>query len=87
MPDAISSVWFLVSILNMFCSSYRSECSNCEIGEQCGVIMHGSAITFCEPYGPRELVSALQVLCSADSLLSKGDNAMEEHHRNIQNNR
>uniref|UniRef100_A0A8C3L3N6 Reelin n=1 Tax=Chrysolophus pictus TaxID=9089 RepID=A0A8C3L3N6_CHRPC len=41
--------------------SMWSECSNCEIGEQCGVIMHGRAITFCEPYGPRELVSALQV--------------------------
>ncbi|PKU41760.1 reelihypothetical protein [Limosa lapponica baueri] len=35
-----------------------SECSNCEVGEQCGVIMHGSAVTFCEPYGPRELVHA-----------------------------
>uniref|UniRef100_A0A670J7Z4 Reelin n=1 Tax=Podarcis muralis TaxID=64176 RepID=A0A670J7Z4_PODMU len=33
------------------------ECSNCEVGDQCGVIMHGSAVTFCEPYGPRELVS------------------------------
>uniref|UniRef100_A0A8C4XXR5 Reelin n=1 Tax=Gopherus evgoodei TaxID=1825980 RepID=A0A8C4XXR5_9SAUR len=33
------------------------ECSNCEVGEQCGVIMHGSAVTFCEPYGPRELTT------------------------------
>ncbi|XP_026533029.1 reelin [Notechis scutatus] len=34
-----------------------SECSNCEVGDQCGVIMHGSAVTFCEPYGPRELIT------------------------------
>lgn len=33
------------------------ECNNCETGEQCGAIMHGNAVTFCEPYGPRELVS------------------------------
>ncbi|XP_033017519.1 reelin isoform X1 [Lacerta agilis] len=33
------------------------ECSNCEVGDQCGVIMHGSAVTFCEPYGPRELTT------------------------------
>ncbi|XP_025025138.1 reelin-like, partial [Python bivittatus] len=33
------------------------ECSNCEVGEQCGVIMHGNAVTFCEPYGPRELTT------------------------------
>uniref|UniRef100_A0A8C6XT10 Reelin n=1 Tax=Naja naja TaxID=35670 RepID=A0A8C6XT10_NAJNA len=33
------------------------ECSNCEVGDQCGVIMHGSAVTFCEPYGPRELIT------------------------------
>uniref|UniRef100_A0A8C3JDS8 Reelin n=1 Tax=Calidris pygmaea TaxID=425635 RepID=A0A8C3JDS8_9CHAR len=37
--------------------SMWSECSNCEVGEQCGVIMHGSAVTFCEPYGPRELTT------------------------------
>lgn len=37
--------------------SCRSECSNCEVGEHCGVIMHGNAATFCQPYGPRELVS------------------------------
>lgn len=39
-------------------TSYRSECSNCEVGEQCGVLMHGRAATFCEPFGERELVSA-----------------------------
>ncbi|KAF7246760.1 Reelin [Varanus komodoensis] len=33
------------------------ECSNCDVGDQCGVIMHGSAVTFCEPYGPRELTT------------------------------
>uniref|UniRef100_A0A8C3X6X5 Reelin n=1 Tax=Catagonus wagneri TaxID=51154 RepID=A0A8C3X6X5_9CETA len=33
------------------------ECNNCETGEQCGAIMHGNAVTFCEPYGPRELVT------------------------------
>nr|XP_060484465.1 reelin [Panthera onca] len=33
------------------------ECNNCEIGEQCGAIMHGNAVTFCEPYGPRELIT------------------------------
>ncbi|NXS29928.1 RELN protein, partial [Pomatostomus ruficeps] len=33
------------------------ECSNCEVGEHCGVIMHGNAATFCEPYGPRELTT------------------------------
>lgn len=37
---------------------YRSECSNCEVGEQCGVLMHGRAATFCEPFGERELVTA-----------------------------
>ncbi|KAJ7407130.1 hypothetical protein WISP_128431 [Willisornis vidua] len=34
-----------------------SECSSCEVGEHCGVIMHGNAVTFCEPYGPRELTT------------------------------
>ncbi|RLW02011.1 hypothetical protein DV515_00007528 [Chloebia gouldiae] len=34
-----------------------SECSNCEVGGHCGVIMHGNAATFCEPYGPRELTT------------------------------
>uniref|UniRef100_A0A8C3JBP3 Reelin n=1 Tax=Calidris pygmaea TaxID=425635 RepID=A0A8C3JBP3_9CHAR len=43
--------------------SMWSECSNCEVGEQCGVIMHGSAVTFCEPYGPRELVSEGWLIC------------------------
>lgn len=54
--DAVWNVQFLISILNMVCSSCRYECSSCEVGEQCGVIMHGNAVTFCEPYGPRELV-------------------------------
>lgn len=47
------------SLLDWGCvlCSYRVECSNCETGEQCGAIMHGNAVTFCEPYGPRELVS------------------------------
>lgn len=40
------------------CPPYRSECSNCEVGEQCGVLMHGRAATFCEPFGERELVTA-----------------------------
>ncbi|KAL6043496.1 hypothetical protein STEG23_013968, partial [Scotinomys teguina] len=34
-----------------------AECSNCETGEQCGTVMHGKAVTFCEPYGPRELTT------------------------------
>lgn len=38
---------------------HRSECSNCEVGEQCGVLMHGRAVTFCEPFGERELVTAM----------------------------
>uniref|UniRef100_A0A671T1G7 Reelin n=1 Tax=Sinocyclocheilus anshuiensis TaxID=1608454 RepID=A0A671T1G7_9TELE len=33
-----------------------SDCSNCEVGEQCGALMHGKAVTFCEPFGQRELV-------------------------------
>ncbi|KAE8616335.1 hypothetical protein XENTR_v10008776 [Xenopus tropicalis] len=33
------------------------QCRNCEVGEQCGVIMHSGAVTFCDPYGPRELIS------------------------------
>ncbi|MEE6481362.1 hypothetical protein FKM82_012840 [Ascaphus truei] len=33
-------------------------CSNCEVGEQCGVIMHGRAVTFCDPYGPRALITS-----------------------------
>lgn len=32
-------------------------CRNCEVGELCGVIMHGGAVTFCDPYGPRELLT------------------------------
>ncbi len=40
-------------------SPHRSECSNCEVGEQCGVLMHGRAVTFCEPFGERELVTAM----------------------------
>ncbi|XP_057204020.1 reelin isoform X1 [Triplophysa rosa] len=34
-----------------------SDCSNCEVGEQCGVLMHGKAVMFCEPFGPRELTT------------------------------
>uniref|UniRef100_G3P6H6 Reelin n=1 Tax=Gasterosteus aculeatus TaxID=69293 RepID=G3P6H6_GASAC len=34
-----------------------SECRNCEVGEQCGVLMHGRAVTFCEPFGERELTT------------------------------
>ncbi|XP_064807239.1 reelin-like isoform X2 [Oncorhynchus masou masou] len=34
-----------------------SECSNCEVGEQCGVLMHGRAVTFCEPFRERELTT------------------------------
>ncbi|KAG7257596.1 hypothetical protein CRUP_033541 [Coryphaenoides rupestris] len=26
-----------------------SECNNCAVGEHCGVLMHGRAVTFCEP--------------------------------------
>ncbi|KAK2096415.1 hypothetical protein P7K49_025449 [Saguinus oedipus] len=36
------------------------ECNNCETGEQCGAIMHGNAVTFCEPYGPRELINEMK---------------------------
>uniref|UniRef100_K7F7A9 Reelin n=1 Tax=Pelodiscus sinensis TaxID=13735 RepID=K7F7A9_PELSI len=43
--------------LDVFWFSCRLECSHCEVGEQCGVIMHGNAVTFCEPYGPRELTT------------------------------
>ncbi|XP_051890268.1 reelin isoform X1 [Pristis pectinata] len=35
------------------------ECSHCIVGDQCGIIMHGNAITFCEPYGPRELTTVM----------------------------
>uniref|UniRef100_A0A3Q2U7U2 Reelin n=1 Tax=Fundulus heteroclitus TaxID=8078 RepID=A0A3Q2U7U2_FUNHE len=35
----------------------RSECSNCEVGEQCGVLMHGRGVTFCEHFGERELTT------------------------------
>ncbi|XP_023681705.2 reelin isoform X1 [Paramormyrops kingsleyae] len=34
-----------------------SECSNCDVSEQCGVLMHGKAVIFCEPFGQRELVT------------------------------
>ncbi|XP_071271970.1 reelin-like [Salvelinus alpinus] len=37
--------------------SIWSESSNGEVGEQCGVLMHGRAVTFCEPFGERELIS------------------------------
>uniref|UniRef100_A0AAR2LAD7 Reelin n=1 Tax=Pygocentrus nattereri TaxID=42514 RepID=A0AAR2LAD7_PYGNA len=32
-------------------------CSNCEVGAQCGVLLHGKAVTFCEPLGQRELTT------------------------------
>ncbi|XP_062860161.1 reelin [Trichomycterus rosablanca] len=34
-----------------------SDCSNCRVGEQCGVLLHGKAVTFCERLGQRELIS------------------------------
>ncbi|XP_026788519.2 reelin isoform X1 [Pangasianodon hypophthalmus] len=34
-----------------------SNCSNCEVGEQCGVLLYGKAVTFCEPFGERELIT------------------------------
>ncbi|XP_072551813.1 reelin-like isoform X2 [Salminus brasiliensis] len=34
-----------------------SDCSNCVVGEQCGVLLHGKAVTFCEPFGKRELTT------------------------------
>uniref|UniRef100_A0A671L3B4 Reelin n=1 Tax=Sinocyclocheilus anshuiensis TaxID=1608454 RepID=A0A671L3B4_9TELE len=34
-----------------------SDCSNCEVGEQCGALMHGKAVMFCEPFGQRELTT------------------------------
>ncbi|XP_037396021.1 reelin isoform X2 [Pygocentrus nattereri] len=34
-----------------------SDCSNCEVGAQCGVLLHGKAVTFCEPLGQRELTT------------------------------
>ncbi|XP_018421935.1 PREDICTED: reelin-like, partial [Nanorana parkeri] len=37
--------------------SIWTPCRNCEVGELCGVIMHGAAVTFCDPYGPRELLT------------------------------
>lgn len=59
----VSNIQSLLSLLNTVCSPCRSECSNCEVGGHCGVIMHGNAATFCEPYGPRELVSGGCPLC------------------------
>uniref|UniRef100_A0A3P9PRW9 Reelin n=1 Tax=Poecilia reticulata TaxID=8081 RepID=A0A3P9PRW9_POERE len=38
-------------------SNIWSECSNCEVGEQCGVLLHGRAVTFCEHFGERELTT------------------------------
>eukprot|EP00062_Callorhinchus_milii_P006692 gi/632947500/ref/XP_007889076.1/ PREDICTED: reelin [Callorhinchus milii] len=35
------------------------ECSHCAVGGQCGSIMHGHAVSFCEPYGARELTTVL----------------------------
>uniref|UniRef100_A0A3B3X817 Reelin n=1 Tax=Poecilia mexicana TaxID=48701 RepID=A0A3B3X817_9TELE len=40
-------------------SNIWSECSNCEVGEQCGVVLHGRAVTFCEHFGERELVTTM----------------------------
>ncbi|KAM9481369.1 reelin [Clarias gariepinus] len=34
-----------------------SNCSNCEVGEQCGVLLFSKAVTFCKPFGKRELVT------------------------------
>ncbi|MCI4379295.1 hypothetical protein PGIGA_G00226400 [Pangasianodon gigas] len=38
-------------------ASIWSNCSNCEVGEQCGVLLYGKAVTFCEPFGERELIT------------------------------
>ncbi|KAL0619767.1 Zinc finger protein, partial [Plecturocebus cupreus] len=55
------------------CWDYRVECNNCETGEQCGAIMHGNAVTFCEPYGPRELrASNRQGLTLSPRLVCRG---------------
>uniref|UniRef100_A0A4W3ITL7 Reelin n=1 Tax=Callorhinchus milii TaxID=7868 RepID=A0A4W3ITL7_CALMI len=32
---------------------------HCAVGGQCGSIMHGHAVSFCEPYGARELTTVL----------------------------
>uniref|UniRef100_A0A3B3ZR84 Reelin n=1 Tax=Periophthalmus magnuspinnatus TaxID=409849 RepID=A0A3B3ZR84_9GOBI len=45
-----------------------SECTNCDVGEQCGVLMHGRAVTFCEPFGEREL-STVPLNTSTASIL------------------
>ncbi|XP_048861285.1 reelin-like [Brienomyrus brachyistius] len=37
--------------------SIWSGCSGCEVGERCGVLMHGRAVTFCDPLGQRELIT------------------------------
>uniref|UniRef100_A0A3B3TAH0 Reelin n=1 Tax=Paramormyrops kingsleyae TaxID=1676925 RepID=A0A3B3TAH0_9TELE len=37
--------------------SIWSGCSACEVGERCGVLMHGRAVTFCDPLGQRELIT------------------------------
>uniref|UniRef100_A0AAR2KU63 Reelin n=1 Tax=Pygocentrus nattereri TaxID=42514 RepID=A0AAR2KU63_PYGNA len=48
-----------------------SDCSNCEVGAQCGVLLHGKAVTFCEPLGQRELYDyANTVLCPTVCLFS-----------------
>ncbi|KAI4895212.1 hypothetical protein NFI96_018500 [Prochilodus magdalenae] len=36
-----------------------SDCSNCEVGVQCGVLLHGKAVTFCKPLGQRELTTVI----------------------------
>uniref|UniRef100_H3BXG0 Reelin n=1 Tax=Tetraodon nigroviridis TaxID=99883 RepID=H3BXG0_TETNG len=45
------------NLLGELDSGVWSECTNCAVGEQCGVLMHGRAVTFCEPLGERELVT------------------------------
>ncbi|KAG8439950.1 hypothetical protein GDO86_005931 [Hymenochirus boettgeri] len=44
-------------LLNIKICLCRLQCRNCEVGEQCGIIMHGGTVSFCEPYGPRELIT------------------------------
>ncbi|KPP64248.1 hypothetical protein Z043_117433 [Scleropages formosus] len=34
-----------------------SGCGGCEVGERCGILMHGRAVTFCEPLAQRELIT------------------------------
>ncbi|XDV29817.1 hypothetical protein PO909_032854, partial [Leuciscus waleckii] len=48
--------------------SIWSDCSNCEVGEQCGALMHGRAVTFCEPFGQRDLTSVALNMSAASVL-------------------